>query len=67
MSKSSKALSIFAVGVAVGLFLNSSKRGEYIKKARRKIREWRNNNKYYEVRLLKKYHLTEDPIDEIAR
>lgn len=67
MSKTSKVLTIFALGVAVGCFLNSSKREEYIKAARNKIRKWRKKGGYYQEELAHRYYLSDDPIDEIAR
>ncbi len=67
MSKTSKVVTIFALGVAVGCFLNSSKRDEYIRAVRDKIRKWRKKDNYYEQELARRYYLSDDPIDEVVR
>ncbi len=67
MSKTSKVITIFALGVAVGCFLNSSKRDKYLRAVRDQIRKWRNKGDYYEQELARRYYLSDDPIDEIGR
>ena len=67
MNKFSKVCTIFAVGVAVGCFLNSSKRDECVRAIRRRIKKWRDKDSYYEEELARRYYLSDDPIDEIAR
>ncbi len=67
MNNASKILTIFGVGVALGYFLNSSKRGECVEKVKDQIQKWRNRNASKQEVLARRYYLAEDPIDEIAR
>lgn len=67
MSKASKILTVFSAGVALGYFLNSDKRDEYINAARRQIRKWRRKGLSYQEELAHRYYNTDDPIDEISR
>lgn len=67
MNKVSKVMTIFTVGVAVGCFLNSDRRDECIRAAKRRIKKWRNKNISYQEELARRYYRADDPIDEIAR
>lgn len=67
MNKVSKVLTIFTIGVAVGCFLNSSKRDECVRAMKRRIRKWRNRNVSYQEELARRYYMADDPVDEIAR
>ncbi len=67
MNKTSKVFTIFAVGVAVGCFLNSSKRDDVVRAIKRQISKWRNKDSYYQEERARRYYLADDPIDEIAR
>lgn len=67
MNKTSKVVTIFAIGVAVGCFLNSDRRDECVRAIKRRISKWRNRDAYYQEERAHRYYLTDDPIDEIAR
>jgi len=67
MNNTTKVLTIFGVGVALGYFLNSKQRGKCVGKVKRQIQKWRNKNASKQEVLARRYYLSEDPIDEIAR
>lgn len=74
MSKTSKVMTIFAFGVAVGYFLNSDKRDDYIKAAKKnlqaakkKVIKCREKRKCRKIERSHLYYDDNDPIDEIAR
>jgi len=67
MDKTSKVLTIFAIGVAVGYFLNSSKRDECLHAIGKQLKKWRRKGNSYQEELARRYYMSDDPIDEIAR